>query len=250
MVSSMQQEGTHRPHLEGQLGLVLAAHPELVAALARELAAAHMRIAIAAADPEILTAAARGLPEAAEVATYIVDPTHEDEIDALYDAITERWGVPDLVVHERGALLRASVLHTAVAELERCWRTGCLSGFFVGRCTARRMVGRGSGTIVYTGTNASWRGAAGSSSLAVEEFGVRALAQSMARELGPRGIHVAHLVIDGEIVSPDNRDRAELEVPAAFIAPRAIASTCLHLHQQHRSAWTHELDLRPWVEEF
>jgi len=246
----MEQQATHRPHLEGQVGLIVAAHPGLMAALARELAAVRMRIAIAAPDGEVLAAVARGLPEGAEVATFVVDPTCEPEVDALYDAITERWSVPDLVVHERKALVYGSVLHTAAGELERCWRAGCLSGFLFGRSAARRMVGRGTGTIVYVGTSASRRGAAGSTSLAVEEFGVRALAQSMARELGPRGIHVAHMVIDGEIVSPGNRERAELEVPAAFIAPRAVASTCLHLHHQHRSAWTHELDLRPWVEEF
>lgn len=246
----MENQGTHRPHLEGQVGLVVAAHPGLMAALTRELAAAHMRIAIAAPDAGVLAEVARALPDAAEIATFVVDPTCEPEVDALYDAIGERWAVPELVVHERGALAYGSVLHMAAAELERCWRVGCLSGFLVGRAAARRMVGRGSGTIVFAGTSASRRGAAGSSSLAVEEFGVRALAQSMARELGPRGIHVAHLVIDGELVSALNRDRAEIQVPAAFIAPRAVASTCLHLHQQHRSAWTHELDLRPWVEEF
>ncbi|MFQ5958735.1 MAG: SDR family NAD(P)-dependent oxidoreductase, partial [Alphaproteobacteria bacterium] len=135
-------------------------------------------------------------------------------------------------------------------DFEHCWRTGCLGGFLVGREAAKAMARRGSGTIIFTGATASLRGGAGFFNLAVGKFGLRALAQSMARELGENGVHVAHVIIDGQIAGPYYADLAKERGPDALLAPDAIAEAYYALHRQHRSAWTQELDLRPWVEKY
>lgn len=244
-------EHESRPRLEGQIGLVVGAGTELGAALARELAAAQMRVALVANAADTLASVTRGrLAESSEVRSFECDVTRPDDVDALFEAIAAAWGVPDLVVHDAGISGQGRLLDMDPEAFERCWRVGCMGGFLVGCAAARRMMARGSGTIVFTGTAASRRAGEGRSSLAVKAFGVRALAQAMARELGPHGVHVAHILVDGQLVSEETRDRAEREVPGALLAPRAVASTYLHVHQQHRSAWTHEIDLRPWVEPF
>jgi len=124
---------------------------------------------------------------------------------------------------------------------EEVWRAGCYAGFLVGREAARRMTPRGKGTILFTGATASLRGGAQFAAFAAAKHGLRALAQSMARELGPKGVHVAHVVIDGRIDARDDD---------SGLAPDAIAETYYRLHTQSRSAWTFEVDLRPWVEKF
>jgi NAD(P)-dependent dehydrogenase (short-subunit alcohol dehydrogenase family) len=240
-----------RPLIEGQIALVVGVGPGLGAALTRRLGEAGMRVGIAARRSAVLSELARErVPEGAEVAVFECDATREDDVNGMFESILERWGAPDLVVYNAGKFARSSVLHTDAATFEQCWRVGCFGAFLVGRAAALQMAERGSGTILYTGATASVRGGEGFSCLAVEKFGMRALAQVMARELGPRGIHVAHVIIDGRIVSERYRELAKELPPAALLAPGAIADTYLHLHRQHRSAWTHELDLRPWTEVF
>ena len=121
-------------------------------------------------------------------------------------------------------------------------------GFLVGQQAAKAMLPRGSGTIVFTGASASIKGFAGSASFAMGKFALRGLAQSMARELGPQGIHVAHVLVDGGIRSAASPDPAEQ--PDSRLDPDAIADAFLHLIRQPRSAWSHEIDLRPWTERF
>jgi NAD(P)-dependent dehydrogenase (short-subunit alcohol dehydrogenase family) len=155
-----------------------------------------------------------------------------------------------MAVYNAGAFERASVLDTSPEDFERCWRIGCFGGFLVGRAAARAMLTRGSGTIVLTGATASLRGGAGFVNLASPKFGLRALAQSMARELGPKGIHVAHAIIDGQIRTARYEHLLAERGPDSLLEPAAIAQTYLALHRQPRTAWTHELDLRPWSEKF
>ncbi len=168
-------------------------------------------------------------------------------------------GVPDVVVYNVGNLIIGPVAETSAEDFEHSWRVGCLGGFFVGRAAARAMLDRGSGTIIFTGATASLRGGANFACLAVPKMGLRALAQSMARELGPQGIHVAHVIIDGGIASKRPRELPEAvknldfessQVPDSTMRPADIAESYLFLHRQPRDTWTHELDLRPWVEKF
>jgi NAD(P)-dependent dehydrogenase (short-subunit alcohol dehydrogenase family) len=128
----------------------------------------------------------------------------------------------------------------------------CFAGFLMGREVAKVMVPRGRGTILFTGATASVRGSTGFAAFSGAKHGLRALAQSMARELGPQGIHVAHVVIDGaidtEFIRSNFPERAALKDRDGILSPEAIAETYWQLHLQHRSAWTHEMDLRPWME--
>jgi len=181
---------------------------------------------------------------------YACDVTDEGDVGALFERVGSDLGEPDVVVFNAGAFVRKGILETESAEFERCWRVGCLGGFHVGRAAAKAMAGRGRGTILFTGATASLRGGAGFHNLAVPKFGLRALAQSMARELGPRGVHVAHVIIDGHILSERYADLARERPEDGLLAPDAIAANYLMLHRQPPSAWTLELDLRPWVEAF
>ncbi len=177
------------------------------------------------------------------------DATNPDDVDALFARGAEH-GELAIAVFNAGTFERGTVLDTTPADFERCWRVGCFGGFLVGRAAARLMVGRGRGTILFTGATASLRGGAEFVNLASPKFGLRAVAQSMARELGPRGIHVAHVIVDGQIRSPRYEHLAAQRGPDSLLAPDAIAAAYLDLHRQARTAWTQELDLRPWVERF
>jgi NAD(P)-dependent dehydrogenase (short-subunit alcohol dehydrogenase family) len=185
-----------------------------------------------------------------QVKAYPCDSTDQGAVEALFEQASAELGEPDLVVYNAGAFRPGGILEIAAEEFERCWKVGCLGGFLVGQAAARRMVPRGAGTILFTGATAALRGSARFANLAVPKFGLRALAQSMARELGPQGIHVAHVVIDGQIDSERSHHLLEERGPDSLLAPDDIAESYLHLHRQARSAWTQELDLRPWVERF
>ncbi|MBN1241022.1 MAG: SDR family NAD(P)-dependent oxidoreductase, partial [Gammaproteobacteria bacterium] len=170
------------------------------------------------------------------------------DVGALFGHVAAQ--PPDLVVYNAGAFVPEGILDITPQTFEHCWRVGCLGAFLVGQAAARLMTQRGRGTIVFTGATASLRGGARFANLAVPKFGLRALAQSMARELGPRNVHVAHVIIDGQIDSERYRHLAEERGPDSLLSPDAIAEAYYQLHLQHRSAWTHELDLRPWSEKF
>jgi NAD(P)-dependent dehydrogenase (short-subunit alcohol dehydrogenase family) len=177
------------------------------------------------------------------------DASDPEDVQALF-AAARAHGDLAVTVFNAGAFEPASVVDTSPEDFERCWRVGCFGGFLVGREAAKLMLGRGRGTILFTGATASLRGAANFVNLASPKFGLRAVAQSMARELGPRGIHVAHVVIDGQIRTPRYEHLAAARGRDALLEPDAIAAAYLALHRQPPSAWTLELDLRPWVERF
>ncbi len=172
------------------------------------------------------------------------DPAQVDQFFARIDA------PPEAAVFNAGAFERGPVADTQPEDFERCWRVGCFAGFLLGRAAARAMLPQGRGTILFTGATASLRGGANFVNLASPKFALRALSQSLARELGPKGIHVAHVIIDGQIHSPRYAKLAEERGPDSLLDPAAIAQAYVGLHRQPRSAWTQELDLRPWVERF
>jgi NAD(P)-dependent dehydrogenase (short-subunit alcohol dehydrogenase family) len=177
------------------------------------------------------------------------DVTDPAQVSAAFEEIELRLGPLECAVFNAGAYRRGSILDIAPDDFEYCWRVGAFAGFLIGQAAARRMVPRGSGTILFTGATASLRGGANFANLASPKFALRAIAQSMARELGPRGIHVAHVIIDGQI-GGTARGEGDARLPDSRLAPDAIAEAYLDLHRQHRSAWAQEIDLRPWVERF
>lgn len=177
-----------------------------------------------------------------------------DEQD-LVDAIAEietTIGPIEIAIYNATGYSKSSILELTSADFRKGWEESAFGGFVLGREVSKRMIERGRGTILYTGATASLRGKEDYAALASGKTALRTLAQSMARELGPRGIHVAHIVIDGGIDTPLARehygDIMNEGPPDRFLKPEDIAETYWSLHQQPKSAWTHELDLRPWVE--
>ncbi|MGQ0546737.1 MAG: SDR family NAD(P)-dependent oxidoreductase [Betaproteobacteria bacterium] len=185
------------------------------------------------------------------------DLREETEVVALFDRLEARAPV-EVAVFNAGANYRGSILDTPAEMFEKVWRLACYAGFLFGREAARRMAARGRGTILFTGATASVRGSAHFAAFAAAKGGLRQVAQSMARELGPKNIHVAHVVVDGMIDNRRTRERmAERRgenapdlPPDGMLATDAIAELFWQLHAQPRSAWTFEADLRPWAEKF
>ncbi len=229
-----------------ETALIVGVGPALGASLARLFAGDGMTVALAARKSDTIEALAKEIGGKA----YACDATQEDQVEALFEAVGKDLGTPDLVVFNAGTFSIMSVLDTQADHFEQSWKINCMAGFFVGRAAAAAMKARGSGTIIFTGATASLRGGARFHNLAVGKFGLRALAQSMARELGPENIHVAHVIIDGVIDTERGRAMMKDAGPDGLLAPDAIAANYLHLHRQPRSAWTHELDVRPWAERF
>ena len=228
------------------VAVVVGVGPGLGSAVARRFAAAGMKVAVARRRAEELA----GLATEIGGKAYQCDVTEQDSVEAMFAAIDRDLGVPQVAVYNAGAYKPGGILEIEAADFERCWRIGCLGGFHVGQAAARRMVAAGAGTIIFTGATAALRGSAKFANLAVPKFGLRALAQSMARDLGPRGVHVAHTIIDGQIAGERAGYRAEDRGEDSVLAPAAIAEAYYQLHAQPRSAWTQELDLRPCMENF
>jgi NAD(P)-dependent dehydrogenase (short-subunit alcohol dehydrogenase family) len=184
--------------------------------------------------------------------SFACDASDEASVRSAFARVREQLGDPEVLVYNAGAFQMGGVMQLSPADLERTWRVNCLGGLVTAQAVLPKMVERGRGTILFTGATAALRGSAQFASLAVGKFGLRALAQSMARELGPRGIHVAHIIIDGGIDTARVRAMIAGRQSAApvLLAPAAIAETYWQLHAQDPSAWTHEMDLRPSVEKF
>lgn len=233
--------------------MIVGAGPGLGTALARRCARAGMRVAVARRSVASLGPLLSEL--GANAKAYACDATDEPAVIDLFAAVVKDLGPPRLVVFNAGAFVRKAILDTTVEDFERCWRVGCLGGFLVGREAVRAMLaaasgGRHRGTLIFTGATASLRGGALFHNLAVGKFGLRALAQSMAREFQPQGVHVAHVIIDGQIESDRPARSVGERGVDAVLDPNAIAESYYQLHLQAPSAWTLELDLRPYVEKF
>jgi len=183
-----------------------------------------------------------------------VDARSEDETVALFDRIEREIGPLGVVVFNIGANVRFGLRETTARVFHKVWEMACFAGFLAGREAARVMVPRGRGTILFTGATASLRGRDGFAAFAAAKHGLRAVAQAAARELGPQGIHVAHVICDGAIDGTFIRarlgDTTDLLRDDAILKPADIAQNYLWLHRQPRSTWSHEVDLRPWREEW
>ncbi|MCX7172832.1 MAG: SDR family oxidoreductase [Proteobacteria bacterium] len=180
------------------------------------------------------------------------DARKEEEVVKLVEEIERDVGPIDVMVFNIGANVPCSILDESARKYFKIWEMACLGGFLAGREVAKRMVARGRGTIIYTGATASLRGAANFAAFAGAKHALRALAQSMARELGPKNIHVAHVIVDGAIdtdfIRENFPERYAMKAQDGILNPDHIADNYWYLHTQPRDAWTHELDLRPWIE--
>lgn len=187
-----------------------------------------------------------------EAHAYGVDARSEQEMEDLFARVEREVGPLEVVVFNIGANVRFGIRETTSRVFSKVWEMACFAGFLAGREAARVMIPRGRGTILFTGATASVRGREGFAAFAAAKHGLRAVAQSMARELGPQGIHVAHVVVDGAIdgvfIRGNRDDVDDLLDRDEILRPEAIAENYVWLHNQQRSAWTHELDLRPWKE--
>jgi len=224
--------------------LIVGAGSGLSASLARLLSREGMRVAVAARNAEKLSALA-GETGAQAFACDAVDP---EQVNRLFADVERRVGVPDVVVYNASARARGPFVELVPAEVERALAVSAFAGFLVAQQAARRMLPKGSGAILFTGASASVKGYAQSAPFAMGKFALRGLAQSMARELAPQGIHVAHFVIDGGIRNPGRTEAPDN--PDSMLDPDAIAASYLHMLRQPRSAWSWEIELRPWVERF
>ena len=182
------------------------------------------------------------------------DARREDDVAALFAHIESEIAPIEVMVFNIGANVRFKIVDTTAQVYRKVWEMGALAGFLSAREAAWVMTRRQRGTIIFTGATASVRGGAGFAAFAGSKHALRALSQSMARELGPQGIHVAHVVIDGAIdtrfIADNFPERYATKAYDGILNPDAIADSYWQLHCQHRSAWTHELDLRPWTEAF
>jgi NAD(P)-dependent dehydrogenase (short-subunit alcohol dehydrogenase family) len=192
---------------------------------------------------EIEGAGGRALPVSA-------DATDPASVAAAFDEVRSNLGAPEIFVYNAGAFQMGGILDLSPEKFDECFKANCAGAFYAAQQVLPAMVDGGRGTVLLTGATAALRGGARFSALAVGKFGLRALAQSMAREFGPRGIHVAHVVVDGQIDTPRVREMSPDREDHTMLSPDAIAETYWQLHSQDRTAWTLELDLRPAVESF
>lgn len=245
------------PTERAKAALVIGAGDATGAAVARAFAAQGMTACVnrRARNADALEALAQSIRDSGHAArAFPGDARREDEVVAIVDAIEREVGPIEVLVFNIGANVRFSVTQTSAQVYRKVWEMAAFAGFLSGREVAKRMLERESGTIIFTGATASLRGGAGFSAFSGAKAALRMLAQSLARELGPHHIHVAHVVIDGgidtEFVRSLRPDFEEARAQERLLAPAAIAEAYVALHRQPRSAWTHELDLRPWAETF
>jgi NAD(P)-dependent dehydrogenase (short-subunit alcohol dehydrogenase family) len=224
--------------------LIVGAGSGLSASLARQCHAAGMQVALAARDGE----KARAVAQDTGASLHRCDASSIEDVAALFAALDAGTGTPDLVVYNPSARLRGPVTELDPEATRAAIEVTCFGAFLVAQQAARRMLSRGSGSILFTGASAGIKGFANSSVFAMGKFGLRGLAQSLARELHPQNIHIGHFVIDGGIAS-ERADRQD-DGSDRMLDPDAIAEAYLQFHNQHRSAWAWEVELRPWVETF
>ena len=224
--------------------LIVGVGPGLSASLARLFAKHGLQVALAARNTDKLTA----LAGETAAATFACEATEPEEVAALFDVVIATQGVPDIVVYNASARARGPITDVEPDAVARAIAVSAFGGFLVAQQAARHMVARGSGAILLTGASASVKGYPQSGAFAMGKFALRGLAQSMARELAPKGVHVAHFVIDGGIRSAVRQNPNDN--PDSLLDPDAIAESYWHVATQPRSAWTWEVELRPWVERF
>jgi NAD(P)-dependent dehydrogenase (short-subunit alcohol dehydrogenase family) len=234
-----------------KIAAVLGVGPGLGAAVARRFAGEGFAMALMARSEESVAAVREEITDSGGKALSVAtDATDPDSVAAAFERVRAELGDPEVFVYNAGAFQMGGVLEISPAKFDECFKANCAGAFYAARQVLPAMVEAGRGTVLLTGATASMRGSARFSALAVGKFGLRALAQSMAREFGPQGIHVSHVIVDGQINTPRIQEMSPDREDHTMLSPEAIAGTYWQLHSQDRTAWTLELDLRPAVESF
>jgi len=227
-----------------KIALIVGAGEGLSASLARLFARENIHVALAARKVEKLGA----LCSETGARAYPCDSANADEVERLFGLVEREIGTPDLVVYNASGRARGPLIDLVPADVQQSIAVSAFGGFLVAQQAAQRMLPHRHGAILFTGASASVKGYAQSAPFAMGKFALRGLAQSMARELSPQGIHVAHFVIDGGIRSAARQEPADR--PDSMLDPDAIAASYWSVLQQPRSAWSWEVELRPWLETF
>jgi len=232
------------PYVKFNTALIVGAGSGLSAALARVLHAEGIKVALAARSPNDLGELAKEVG----AQTFACDASKPDDVSRLFSELDASFGAPEIVIYNASYRTRGPVADLDPAEVQKSLMVTAYGGFLVAQQAVKRMLPKRHGCIVFTGASASVKGYAQSAPFAMGKFALRGLAQSMARELHPQGIHVAHVVVDGGIKSARRPEPAGKT--ASLLNPNSIAATYLHLIHQPHSAWSWEIEVRPWVESF
>jgi NAD(P)-dependent dehydrogenase (short-subunit alcohol dehydrogenase family) len=227
-----------------ETALIVGAGSGLSASLARLFTREGLRVVLAARNADKLA----GLASEVKGEAFACNAVEVDDVARLFDEVEKRVGAPDVVVYNASGRTRGPFVDLVAKDVESAIAVSAFGGFLVAQQAARRMLPKKHGAIFFTGASASVKGYAQSAPFAMGKFALRGLAQSMARELSPQGIHVAHFVIDGGIRNPGRTE--DPNRPDSLLDPDAIAETYLSVLRQNRSAWAWEVELRPWVEKF
>ncbi|MFB2838711.1 SDR family NAD(P)-dependent oxidoreductase [Floridanema evergladense] len=234
-----------------KVAVVLGVGPGLGAAIAYRFAQENFTVALMARNTDKLTAIQTDIEALGTRALSVaVDATAPDSVKAAFEQVREHLGDPNVLVYNAGAFQMAGILELTPEQFETNWKINCFGAFLAAQQVLPAMIQQGEGTILFTGATAALKGSARFAGLAVGKFGLRALAQSLAREFGPQGIHLAHIVIDGFINTERVRSMTPQREEHTMLKPEAIAQMYWQLHNQDKTAWTLELDLRPAVENF
>lgn len=243
---SGSSQGANRP-----VAVVLGVGPGLGSAVAQRFAREGYALGLMARGRDKLDPVAEAIEGEGGTALAVpADATDADSVQDGFRTVREQLGDPEVLVYNAGAFEMGGILEISAEDFDRCWRANCYGAFVAAREVLPRMVERGRGTVLLTGATAALRGGARFANLAVGKFGLRALAQSLAREFQPQGIHVTHVIVDGQIDTPKLRRMQPDREAHTMLDPDGIAETYWQLHVQDRSAWTQELDVRPHVETF
>lgn len=237
--------------MDGKVAVILGVGPGLGSAVARRFAHEGFAVGMIARSEESLSATQEEVESAGgQTLAVRADATDAGSVASAFEEVRRSLGDPEVFVYNAGAFRMGGVLEVSPEDFDDCFRANCSGAFYGAQQVLPEMVKRRRGTILLTGATASMRGSANFAALATGKFGLRALAQSMAREFGPQGIHVAHVIIDGQINTPRVREMSPDREEHTMLSPDAIAETYWRLHTQDPTAWTLETDLRPAVESF
>ncbi len=237
--------------MNGKIAAVLGVGPGLGTAIAHRFAREGYAIGLMARNEEGLSEIQQGIEgEGVQALPIPTDATDPASVEEAFGKLREELGDPEVLVYNAGAFQMGGILDVTPEQFDLCFKANCAGAFYGAQQVLPAMQEAGRGTVLLTGATASMRGSAKFAALATGKFGLRALAQSMAREFGPQGVHVGHVVVDGQIDTPRVREMSPDRDDSTMLSPDAIAETYWQLHNQDPTAWTLELDLRPAVESF